>query len=476
MDASIPPVSSRSYQSLSWGREFLALLRLGWPLIIAQVASILLFTTDVVMMGWLGPTQLAAGTLATSLLHPVFLGGLGVVTATAPMIAQAIGAREGRSVRRTVRQGFWASALLTALLVPVIWQAKHIFLWLKQPEPIVLLAESYLHFAIGAFLPGLLIVALRSLLQARGSTTIILLITVAGVFVNAGGNYVLMFGKLGLPALGLVGAGISTSIVNWVMFLLALAYVVFHRRYKRYYVLVRLWRPDWPRFVELFRIGIPIGLTLMSEVGMFGLAVIMMGWLGTNEVAAHAVALQSAALAFMVPLGLSQATTVRVGLAVGAGSREGVKKAGWASLALTLIFMSATCLLFLNFPDRIVALYLDPTAPENQTSLVLAASYLSVAALFQLVDGGQVIMGAALRGMSDTRLPMAIAMVGYWVFGLSTAYFCGFVLGWRGVGIWTGLAAGLAFVAIVLGIRFALRERLDLMGRARRGAALASST
>lgn len=446
----------------SWLDELRATLVLAWPLVVAQLAGAMLFATDVVMMGWLGPKTLAAGALATSFLHPVFLGGLGVVTATAPMIAQAIGARQSRSVRRTVRQGFWVSVLLACLFTPIILNSQRLFLLLGQDPEVTALAQGYLNFAVGMILPGLLMIALRSLLQARGTTTIILLITVAGIFVNALGNYALMFGNFGFPRLELIGAGISTTIVNWVMFGLALAFVVFNKRYRRYHILVRLWKPDWARFREIFRIGLPIGFTITSEVGIFGVAVIMMGWLGTNEVAAHAVALQCASIAFMVPLGLSQATIVRVGLFVGAGRLDGIAKAGWTSLGLTLFVMSLTCAAFLLFPTALVGIFLDVDVPENQASLLLAASYLAIAGLFQLVDGAQAVMAAALRGMSDTKVPMIVALFGFWVVGAGTAYWAGFVLDLRGIGIWIGLASALAFVAVVMTIRFALRERLGL--------------
>jgi MATE family multidrug resistance protein len=466
-------MASRSSKTFSvpsgtWGQELFETVRLAWPLVIAQVAGILLFTTDVVMMGWLGPTQLAAGSLATSLLHPVFLGCLGVVTATAPLIAQAIGARQTRSVRRTVRQGFWVSLVLTILSIPVLLNAEKLYLLLGQEPELAALAQGYLNMAIGVMLPGLCFIALRSLLQAKGDTHVILAITIAGIFVNAAGNYVLMFGNFGFPRLELVGAGISTSIVNWVMFLLGLAYVLLHRRHRRYHVLVRLWKPDWQCFFELFRIGIPIGLSLMSEVGLFGVATIMMGWLGHQEVAAHAITLQCAAIAFMVPLGISQATVVRVGLYVGARNFDGVTKAGWVSFVLSLLFMSATCALFILFPEYLVRLFLDPARPENQTSLMLAGSYLIVAALFQFVDGAQVCMGSALRGMSDTKVPMVIALVGYWLVGVSTAYVAGFIFDLRGVGVWIGLATGLAFAAVLLTLRFMARDRLGLIARANR--------
>lgn len=450
----------------SWPVELRQTLKLAWPLIVAQLAGILLFTTDVVMMGWLGTPQLAAGTLATALLHPIFIGGIGVISATTPMIAQAIGGRQTRSVRRTLRQGFWVSIILTIGMAPILLNAEPLFLLLGQDPSTAALAQGYLNLALWIALPGLLTRTLQSVLQAKGSTTIILYITIAGIFVNGFGNYVLMFGNFGFPRLELVGAGISTSIVNLVMFLLTLAYVLVHRRYRRYHILVRFWKPDWQRFRDIFRIGLPIGLTVMSEISMFGVAVIMMGWLGTNEVAAHAVAVQCAAIAFMIPLGLSQATTVRVGLAVGAGSVDGIKKAGWASMLFTLGFMTVTCALMILFPQQLAGLFLSDTNPANKISLSLAMGYIAVAAWFQFVDGTQVVMAAALRGMSDTRATMIVAFVGYWLFGLSIAYYCGFVLQWRGVGIWMGLASGLAFVAVVLTIRFALRERLGLLQKA----------
>ena len=203
----------------------------------------------------------------------------------------------------------------------------------------------------------------------------------------------------------------------------------------------------------------------VAEIGLFSAASVLMGLLGTNELAAHAVALQCASMTFMVPLGLSQATTVRVGLAFGAGSPEGVRKAGWTSLGLTLCFMSATCLLFLLVPHAVVGLFLDASAPQNQVALGLAATYLGVAGVFQLVDGTQVIAAAALRGLSDTKMPMILALGGYWACGLPIAYLCGFTLGLRGFGVWLGLAAGLAIVAVILTARFALRERLGLVAR-----------
>ncbi|MDB5541399.1 MAG: family efflux transporter, partial [Devosia sp.] len=242
-----------------------------------------------------------------------------------------------------------------------------------------------------------------------------------------------------------------------------LGYALTHRRLKRFHILLRFLRPDWPRFREILRVGVPIGLTVAAEVGLFSVAAILMGRLGTNEVAAHAVALQLASTAFMVPLGLGMAATVRVGLAYGRGDAEGVRLAGWTAIFLGTGFMALTAALFLAIPLALVTIFLDSTDPANATALMLAATYLGVAGIFQLADGAQVVAAHSLRGLSDTRTPMMLAIFGYWFVGLPTAYVLGFVFDLRGTGVWLGLAVGLAFVAILLVSRFALRGRLGLL-------------
>ncbi|ODT64976.1 MAG: MATE family efflux transporter [Pelagibacterium sp. SCN 63-23] len=448
---------------LGWGQELRATFALAWPLVIAQVAQNALQATDVIMMGWLGPEALAAGTLASSFMMPFFLFAVGVVGAVAPLTAQARGARNIKAVRRIVRQGFWAAILLATLLVPVILQIRTVFSWIGQDPALAVRAEEYIQIAVLLLFPALGVIVLRSLLSSFDGTRVILVITVGGVFVNFCLNYLLMFGHYGLPRLELRGAAIATVLTNVVMLAAMLLYVVRHRRYKRFNILIRFWKPDWPRFREIFRIGTPIGLTVLAEVGLFTAATMLMGLLGTDEVAAHAIALQCASLAFMVPLGLGVAATVRVGIAYGRRDREGIRKAGWTSFALGTGFMMVSALCFLLFGPAIVTIFLDPGLPENRNALALAASFLAIAGIFQLVDGAQVVSAHALRGLSDTKVPMLMAIFGYWLVGLPIAYVMGFVFGWRGIGIWTGLAFGLAFVAVLLVSRFAMRERLGLL-------------
>lgn len=454
------------FSSHSWGTEFRALFKLGWPLILAQLAQSALFTTDVIMAGWLGPKYLAAAALANALFICIQLFGIGVVGAVAPLVSQAIGARDLRAIRRIVRQGIWLSLILFVLLLPLAWNIGPIYRWIGQDPELVALAEIFIHYAVWLMLPAFLIITLRSFLAAHGATRVILLITIAGVFVNAASNYALMFGNWGFPRLELAGSGISTTLVNVVMLILSIAYIVTHRRFRRYHIFHDLLKPDWPHLWGLIRVGAPIGFMLLAEVALFTSASLLQGYLGEAEIGAHSIALTIASLAFMVPLGISQATTVRVGIAFGEGNAEGIRKAGWAAMVLTLGFMTCTAIVFLLFPHQIVGLFLNPSLPDNARPLALAASFLIVAALFQIFDGAQVTMAAALRGLSDTNMPLLIALFGYWAVGFPTAWFLAFHFGLRGVGIWIGLAVGLAVVGLILTIRFILRDRLGITSKA----------
>lgn len=453
-----PPADGRP-SPIGWTRELRETLALASPLVVAQLAQMALLTTDAVMMGWLGPEYLGAGMLAASFLNPFLLFGIGVLSAVAPMVAQAKGAGDAVSVRRSVRQGFWAALMLTGLLTPVIWQARPIFELLGQSSEVALLAQSYARAAVWLFFPALAFIVIRSLLASHGDTSVILLITLVGIIVNAAGNYALIFGHWGFPRLELMGSGIATALANALMAGLLLAYTLARPAYRRYELFVRFWKPDWSRLRRIVRLGTPIGFMMMAEVGLFAVAALFMGWLGTDELAAHAVALQYAAIAFMVPMGLSHATTVRVGLAHGLGSADGVRKAGWISIGLGTGFMALTGIVFWTAPEALVGLFLDPALAHNQRPFALAVTYLGIAALFQLADGAQVVSAAVLRGLSDTAMPMMMAIFGYWGIGLPVAYVCGFGLGMGGTGVWAGLAVGLIAVALILVARFALRER-----------------
>jgi MATE family multidrug resistance protein len=451
-----------------WRSEARETLALGIPLALSQLAQIAIQTTEVVMLGWLGPEALAAGGLAANVFFIQFLLGLGVATAVSPIVAQIVGrpGRRGklRDVRRVVRQGFWAASALAVPFMIVCWQVRPILIFFGQDPHLAVMAEAYMHALLWAILPALWFIVLRCFVSAFGRTRAVLAVTLWGVAFNAACGYALIFGHFGFPALGMVGAGISAALTHSSMAALLLAHVLTDRRFRRYALLGRLWRPDWPRFIEIFRIGLPIGAMWVLEGGVFAAALFLMGLIGTTAIAAHQIALQCAAIAFMVPLGISQAATVRVGLAAGAGDPVRIRRAGWAAIGLGTGFMALTCLLFLLAGAFIVHLFLDPA--DNSTAPVadLAARLLIVAGLFQLFDGAQSVGAGALRGLKDTRLPLAIALIGYWLVAFPLSIALGFGLHWEAVGIWIGLAVGLAVAAVLLNLRFHWRSRLSLAG------------
>ena len=443
-----------------WRGEIRGTLALAIPLALAQLAQIAINTTDVVMMGWLGRDDLAAGTLGGNLLFPTFLFGMGIVTATAPMMAQALGGRQYRAIRRTARQGFWVALAYAVPMGLMLWNIEQVFALFDAADASTTLAQAYLRAAVWSLLPGLWIVVLRSFVSAHSRPRSVLVVTIVGVGVNALGNYTLMFGNFGFPALGVVGAGVSTSIVNTVMFIVLMAFVLQDRRFKRYYLLVRFWRSDWPRFREILRLGMPIGLAILAESGMFAAGSILMWMIGTNELAAHGIALQCAAVAFMVQLGISHAATVRVGLAAGRGDPGGVHRAGWVALGLGGVYSIIPIALFWFMPWTLLDLFLDFDQPGNLELAEVAVAFLGVAAIFQFVDGVQVIAVGNLRGLKDTRVPMVIAAIGYWPIGFTVGALLGLTTPMGGTGVWIGLACGLAFVAVVATHRFHRRERL----------------
>ena len=248
--------------------------------------------------------------------------------------------------------------------------------------------------------------------------------------------------------------------------MMATAYVVMirrDRRLRRYRLFGKWWRPEWARLRELVRLGVPIAMTMTFEGAVFSAAAFLMGLIGVTEVAAHAVALQIAAIAFQVPYGIAQAATIRVGMAYGAADHGWIGRAGRVALIVGTGFMVLTAIALWIAPRLFVSAYLDTSDPANARTVALAVAYLAVAAAFQIFDGAQVVAAGVLRGLQDTRIPMIVAGLGYWVAGFGTALLFGFGLHWRGVGIWIGLATGLAAVAVALGWRWAWRDRLGLL-------------
>jgi len=452
--------------SRRWRAETRATLALASPLILTNVAQALIHATDVVLLGWAGPRTLAAATLGINLYFAFLIFGMGLVTASAPMIARELGARRHsvRDVRRTVRQAMWAAAAISVPVWAVLWNSRILLILLGQDPALAADAQTFVRALMWGMLPFLLYLVLRSFLSALERPMWSLGVGLACVVVNAVLNYGLIFGRFGLPELGILGAGIGSAIANLLMFAGLALVVTLDRRFRRYRLFGRFWRPDPERFGEVWRLGLPIAITLGLEITIFNAAVFLMGLIGTESLAAHAIAIQIASLTFMVPLGLGQAVTVRVGLAYGRRDRAGVAVAGWTALGLAVAFMGTMALVMIAAPGLLVSAFLDPADPANGPVIRLAVSFLVVAALFQIFDGAQAVGAGMLRGLHDTRVPMLYAGFGYWVVGLGTGVGLGFGLGWDGVGIWTGLATGLGVVAVLMIVRWTRRERLGLLG------------
>jgi multidrug resistance protein, MATE family len=445
----------------AWRREARALFALSVPIVLTNIGQVAIQTTDVVMIGWLGPEALAASVLGVNLTFVLLLFAIGVVIATAPMMAQDLGRRRHavREPRRTVRQGLWVALALGLPSWLILWHIAAVLGLLRQDPALIAGAEAYVHAAMWGFVPALWFVVLRNFIAALQRPRAAMVVTFLAIGFNALADYGLIFGAFGLPELGLQGAGIATAVTNALMFIGLLGYVLTDRQFRRYQILGRCWRPDWARFREIFRLGLPIGMTLIMEVGLFAFSGFMMGWVGIAELAAHQIALQCASVTFMVPLGLSQAATVRVGLAAGAGDPAGVRRAGIAAIVMGTLFMTLMALLMWTFPATIAGLFIDAGDPANALVLRTAVAFLGVAALFQIFDGGQVIGAGALRGLKDTRWPMVFAAIAYWLVGVTMALGLGFGAGLGGVGIWTGLAFALAVAAALMIGRFLMLQR-----------------
>jgi len=449
----------------SWRSETLATLALGWPMILTNLVEMALTTTDVMLMGRLGPQTLAAGILATNLFFGLAIPGLGVVTAVSPLIAKERGGRPHavREVRRTVRQGLWSALLLSVIALLVLSQTEWILRALGQDHALAHQASIYMDALMWGLPAFLGYIVLRSTVAALGRPRAALWAALIAIPINAVLAYGLMFGRLGLPELGLLGAGLATSIATWVMFAMLALQLVTDRRFRRYRLFGRWWELDVPRLFELWRVGLPIGTALTFEVTIFNAAAFLMGLVGETALAAHAIAIQICSVSFMVPLGIGQAATVRVGLAFGAKSEEDIALAGRVAFAIGVGFMVMTALVMLLAPTALAGLFIDVSAAANQEVVRLAAVFLFFGGLFQIADGAQVVVAGMLRGLHDTRVPMVYAGLGYWVIALPLAVVLGFNFHLGGTGIWAALALGLAIVAVLMTMRWHKRAELGLI-------------
>ena len=450
MTLTAPTPSSRP----GLGRDLLATLSLGLPLVGSQVTQMLVGVTDALMLGRYSVPALAAGTLGASSFFTVFILGMGLALAVMPLAAQAAGRGDEVRMRRVTRMGLWLAVMFGLGALPLFWFSGAVLTALGQTPEVAANGQAYLRIAGLGMVPALLMATFRSHLSALERTRVVLWATLAGALVNAGLNWLLIFGNWGLPELGIRGAAIASVAVQAISCALLAAYAVRGPGMARFELLKNIHRPDWPVMGELFRLGWPIGLTQLAESGLFTATALMLGWLGAVPLAAHGVAIQIAGLTFMVHVGLSSAVTVRVGTALGRDDRAAVARASVAAAILSAGAVVLAVVLYLTAGRWLIGLFVSPDDPQAGAILDLGVRLLMLAGLFQAVDAAQVMALGMLRGLQDTRRPMVYAVVAYWVLGLPAGYVLGFPMGLGPEGVWLGLVVGLAAAGVLLSARF----------------------
>ncbi|MFZ1743118.1 MAG: MATE family efflux transporter [Pontixanthobacter sp.] len=447
-----------------WRAELGATLRLSWPLALANLLQMLVHAIDVIFVARLGESELAASSLAIAIFGLVLWGLSGLTGAVAPLIAAELGSRRHsvREVRRSVRMALWlaAGAGLGGMLVCL--QGERLMLATGQDPKIAAMAGSFMAIIVFALIPSIIANVLRIFVSTLNRPIFATIIIASAILVSILANWALVFGNLGLPALGLRGSAMASVLTSIYIMFAYIAAIAWDRRLRRYRIFGNWWRTEWSRMQEIIRIGAPIMLTIIAEAGLFSGAAFLMGRIGPSELAGHTIALQVAALAFQIPFGIGQAATIRVGYHYGARDRAAMGRAGWAALGIAVAFSMVTASIMLFAPHLVLSIYVDVYAAKNVAMVGFAVQFLLWAAIFQLVDATQAVAAGSLRGLQDTRMPMVIAIVSYWAAGFSVAIALAFYTPLSGVGVWIGLAAGLLVASLLLTFRWYRREQLGL--------------
>jgi multidrug resistance protein, MATE family len=446
----------------AWRAEAVATLTLAWPLAVTNLSQMAMVLTDMAFLGRLSTEALAAATLGGNLYYAVLSLLFGLSFAAAAMLARSRGAKlhSVREMRRTVRQAMWAGVATFPLVLVAMWWTEPLLIAMGQDPAAAAPAQDYARAIIWGALPFYGFMVLRGFLSALERPAPALIISLFAVLLNALLDWVLIFGTPLTPAFGVAGAGAASSLGNLAMFAGLAVWIARARHTRRYRLAGRFWRADWPRFVEMFRLGLPVAGMMALEIAVFSSAAIFVGWFGAIAVASHAIAIQAASATFMVPMGIGQAATARVGLFAGGGDLAGARRAGFVAITLGATFMAMSAAFLMLFPATIALAFLDPTLPGAAEALALAVPLLIVAGIFQLADGVQTCAAGALRGLADTAAPMWIAAGGYWGVGLPFGLLLALPFGLGPLGIWIGLAVGLVVVATLLTARWIIRSRL----------------
>jgi MATE family multidrug resistance protein len=426
-------------------REFRPMLQLASPLALAELGWMAMGTVDTIMAGPLGPAAIGAGGLGGMLFYPLAICGTGVLLGMDTLVAQSHGAGDPRECRRTLVSGLWLSVALAPALVVAIWALIPLLRAIGTNPQVMTLFEGYLKALLWGILPLLCYTAFRRYLQAVDIVKPVTFALVSANLVNLAGNYALMYGHWGFPAMGLEGSGYSTSVSRLYMAAVLLGAVVWNER-RSGGILARIsWHPDLARLRNLVSLGFPAALQILVEGAVFGVVTIFASRLDEATLAAHGIAMNVISTTYMVPLGISSAAAVRVGQAAGRKDLRGAAASGWSALLLSTLFMGAAGVALWAAPQWLIKIY-----SRDATVVSAGAALLRIAAFFELFDGFQTVATGALRGLGDTRTPMLAHFAGYWLVGLPVAYVLCFPLGWGAVGIWAGLCATLILIGSIL--------------------------
>jgi MATE family multidrug resistance protein len=410
---------------------------------------VLVGVADSMMVGRLGAVPLAAASLANSIFFVVLMFGIGISMAMTPLVAMADGKNKGKRIARLFNHGFTINMVGGIILFFLILMTSPFLKHLNQPEEVVILAIPYLAIITFSLLPFMFFQTFKQFAEGLSQTKQAMYITIFCNAINVFLNWVMIYGNLGFPALGLNGAGWATLISRIMMGLMMAYYVWNSKRYSTYNLSLGFKKLSFPMFSKLIRIGVPTGFQFIFEVGAFSAAAIMMGWIGVTALAAHQIAINLASISYMMASGLSTAAMVRVGNQLGRKDIKTLREAGFTAFVMVAIFMSVSAVIFILFREFLPSLYID-----DVSVIQMSATLLVIAGFFQLSDGIQVVGLGALRGMSDVRVPTIVTLIAYWVIGLPLGYILAFSFGMQEIGIWVGLLVGLTVTGIMLLYRF----------------------
>lgn len=423
-------------------------LVLALPVILSQVGQVSVSLVDNMMVGHKGTTELAAASFSNSIFMVGMLMGMGICMGLTPVVGRYFGQKNESQLGSYLKNGLFIHTVVSIGIVGLMCGVAFLLGYMGQPEEVSTLAFPYFLVLVASIIPLLLFYSFKQFLEGLGNTKIAMVITLVSNLVNVIFNYLLIFGKFGFPELGLQGAGISTLLSRWLMPFMMVIYILRHGEFAHLLQIARRASLQWTKIKELLSIGFPIGTQIVIEVLTFSVGAVMMGWIGTEQLAAHQIALGMASFTYMISLGVGAATTIHVSHEYGIHNYPLIRRMIRASLHLVVLFMSTMGLLF------IVLRYQLPWLFTSDSGVIhIAAGLLIIAALFQVFDGVQVTLLSALRGLSDVRMPMFIAFLSYSVIGLPISYLCAFIFNFGAFGIWLGFLVGLVAAAFLFGYR-----------------------